>query len=101
MTACSFGDRRAAIRAIVLALLLTPPVSLLGCSTPTAPAPPPSGGQTIHLDFNEMPWFNYPTSTTHLRRAQVQDLYVVSFFRKYLRGEEDHFLDGAPPDDNG
>ncbi len=29
---------------------------------------------SIHLDFNEMPWFNYPTSTTHLRRAQVQDL---------------------------
>jgi len=52
---------------------------------------------SIHLDFNEMPWFNYPTSTTHLRRAQVQDLYVVSFFRKYLRGEDDHFLDGAPP----
>ena len=31
-----------------------------------------------------------------IRRALVQDLYVVSFFRKYLRGEDDHFLDGAP-----
>lgn len=41
------------MRAFVLALLLTPPLSLLGCNTPTAPALPPSGGHTLNLDFNE------------------------------------------------
>jgi len=52
---------------------------------------------SAHCDFTDMPWFDSPTSTTVTRRALVQDLYVVSFFRKYLRGEDDHFLDGAPP----
>lgn len=33
-----------------------------------------------------------------MRRGLVQDLYVVSFFRKYLRDEDDHFLDGQPAD---
>ncbi len=51
---------------------------------------------STHCDFNDTPWFDSPTSTTLIRRALVQDLYVVSFFRKYLRGEDDHFLDGAP-----
>jgi len=51
---------------------------------------------SAHCDFNEQPWFDSPTSTTLIRRALVQDLYIVSFFRKYLRGEDDHFLDSAP-----
>jgi dienelactone hydrolase len=51
---------------------------------------------SAHCDFNESPWFDSPTSTIITRRARVQDLYVVSFFRKYLRGEDDHFLDGTP-----
>lgn len=53
---------------------------------------------STHCDFNEMPWFDSPTSSTLIRRALVQDRYVVSFFRKYLRGEDDHFLDGPPTD---
>ncbi len=53
MTTCSFGVGRAAFRAVAIALMLTPPLSLLGCSTPTAPASPPSGGHTLKLDFNE------------------------------------------------
>ena len=52
---------------------------------------------STHCDFNDTPWFDWPTLTVHTRRALVQDLYVVSFFRKYLRGEDDHFLDGSPP----
>ena len=51
---------------------------------------------STHCDFNDTPWFDWPTLTVHPRRALVQYLYVVSFFRKYLRGEDDHFLDGAP-----
>jgi len=53
VTASRFGDRRAAFKAIALALVLTPPLSLLGCSTPTAPTPPPSGGHSLLLDYNE------------------------------------------------
>ncbi|PYJ95736.1 MAG: hypothetical protein DME23_22950 [Verrucomicrobia bacterium] len=52
---------------------------------------------STHCDFTDTPWFDSPTSTTVTRRALVQDLYVVSFFRKYLRGKDDHFLDGTPP----
>lgn len=51
---------------------------------------------STHCDFNDTPWFDSPTSTTLVRRARVQDRYVVSFFRKYLRSEDDHFLDAAP-----
>ena len=51
---------------------------------------------STHCDFTDMPWFDTPTSTSVTRRAVAQDLYVVSFFRKYLRGEDDRFLDGAP-----
>jgi predicted dienelactone hydrolase len=53
---------------------------------------------SAHCDFNETPWFDSPTSATLIRRALVQDLYTVSFFRKYLRGEDDHFLDAKPID---
>lgn len=51
---------------------------------------------SAHSDFTDTPWFDSPTSTTLMRRALVQDRYVVSFFRKYLRSEDDHFLDAAP-----
>jgi len=53
---------------------------------------------STHCDFNDTPWFDSPTSTTLIRRALVQDRCIVSFFRKYLRDEDDHFLDGPPPD---
>ena len=33
-----------------------------------------------------------------MRRALVQDLYVVSFFRNYLRDEDDHFIGGQSAD---
>jgi predicted dienelactone hydrolase len=53
---------------------------------------------STHCDFNDKPWFDTPNSETVTRRALVQDFYVVSFFRKYLRGEDDHFLDSLPAD---
>ena len=53
METCSFTDRKVASRAITLALLLVPPAALLGCSSPTAPPAPPSGGQTLVLDYDE------------------------------------------------
>ena len=53
---------------------------------------------SAHCDFNDTPWFDSPTSTLLMRRALVQDRYIVSFFRKYLRGEDDHFLDALPAD---
>jgi predicted dienelactone hydrolase len=53
---------------------------------------------STHCDFNDTPWFDWPALTAHTRRALVLDRYVVSFFRKYLRGEDDQFLDGSPAD---
>lgn len=53
MTKSHRGDRKHASRAIALALVLTPPLSLLGCIRPTAPPPPPSGGHTLSLDYDE------------------------------------------------
>lgn len=52
---------------------------------------------SVHCDFNDTPWFDASTSTVRTRRALVLDQYVVSFFRKYLCGQDDHFLDDAPP----
>jgi dienelactone hydrolase len=51
---------------------------------------------SAHCDFNDTAWFDSPTSNTLMRRALVQDKYITSFFRKYLRGEDNHFLDAAP-----
>ena len=51
MTTSCYGDPRAALRTIAVVLLLVPPLSLLGCSSPTAPQPP-TGGRTLNLDFN-------------------------------------------------
>src|SRR5258706_8716533 len=44
---------RSALRTAALALLVTPPAALLGCSQPTAPIAPPSGGQSLVLNFDE------------------------------------------------
>ncbi len=49
----------------------------------------------IHCDFNDTPWFDSPTSSARTRRALALDRYTVSFFRKQLRGEDDHLLDGV------
>jgi predicted dienelactone hydrolase len=53
---------------------------------------------SIHCDFNDTVWFDAPTSLTRTRRALLLDHYVVSFLRKYLRDEDDRFLDGPPVD---
>jgi hypothetical protein len=53
---------------------------------------------STHCDFNETPWFDSPPSPTLTRRALVQDRYVVSFFRKHLRNEDDHLLDAPSAD---
>lgn len=65
MTKPSDRDRRTACRAITLALLLVPPASLLGCGRPTAPAPPPSGGHTLVLDYDEFALSVEPVLTQH------------------------------------
>ena len=53
MTTSSPDNRKAAMRGVVIALLLVPPVSLLGCTRPVAPVDPPSGGNTLVLDYDE------------------------------------------------
>jgi hypothetical protein len=53
VASCGYTDRKIASRAVALALLLVPPGALLGCSNPTAPPAPPSGGQTLILDYGE------------------------------------------------
>ena len=53
METCGITDRKAASRAIALALMLAPPAALIGCSSPTAPPAPPSGGQTLVLYYDE------------------------------------------------
>ena len=53
MTTSSLDIRNAAIRGGVLALLLVPPASLIGCTRPVAPIRPPSGGSTLALDYDE------------------------------------------------
>ena len=50
---CRVDNRSAARRTLALALLLLPPVSLLGCTRPLAPVEPPSGGHTLSLDYDE------------------------------------------------
>lgn len=49
-----------------------------------------------HCHFNDTPWFDSPTSPVQLRRALLIDLCAVSFFRRFLRDEDDHFLDAQP-----
>jgi hypothetical protein len=53
VTTCNLEQRKAVSRGVVLALLLVPPVSLLGCTRPMAPVDPPSGGTTLALDYDE------------------------------------------------
>lgn len=53
MTTCSLEHRKAVSRGVVIALLLVPPVSVLGCTRPLAPVTAPSGGTTLVLDYDE------------------------------------------------
>jgi dienelactone hydrolase len=46
-----------------------------------------------HFDFADAPWIESPTDTARLRRGQITNRYTVSFFNKYLKGEDDHLLD--------
>lgn len=51
-----------------------------------------------HYDFVEMPWFAATPAPAKLRTAIVLRRYILSFFNKYLKGQDDHFLDGPPSD---
>jgi len=53
MNARHFTDRILASRVGALALILMPLPGLLGCSGPTEPPPPPSGGHTLSLNYDE------------------------------------------------
>ena len=48
-----FTDRSFPSGATALALLLGPPLGMLGCGSPTAPPAPPSGGHVLVLDYDE------------------------------------------------
>ena len=65
---------------------------------------------TIHLSFGDADlifnaasmaaYWNTPTSGQFLppaRVTQVVRAYLLAFFNKYLRGEDDHLLDGPSP----
>jgi len=49
-----------------------------------------------HFDFVESPWFATSPLPSKIRTATVLRTYAVSFFSKYLKAEDDHFLDGPP-----
>lgn len=51
-----------------------------------------------HFDFVESPWFAVAPDTTKVRAAMTLRQYVLSFFNKYLRHEDDHLLDGPSND---
>ena len=59
---------------------------------------------TVHYSFSDMPLIgdvSSPEPPTHplipgVRINQIASAYVVSFFRKYLKDEDDHLLDGPP-----
>ena len=51
-----------------------------------------------HFDFVESPWFAATPLPAKLRSATILRAYVLSFFKKYLKGQDDHFLDGPPVD---
>jgi len=53
VTTCRREHQRAVIRGISIALMLVPPVCLLGCTKPLAPVQAPSGGHTLVLDYDE------------------------------------------------
>jgi predicted dienelactone hydrolase len=49
-----------------------------------------------HFDFVESPWFATSPLPAKIRTATVLRAYTLSFFNKYLKGQDDHFLDGPP-----
>jgi dienelactone hydrolase len=51
-----------------------------------------------HFDFVESPWFAVSPQPTKVRIATILRQYVLSFFNKYLKKENDHLLDGPPTD---
>jgi predicted dienelactone hydrolase len=51
-----------------------------------------------HFDFVESPWFAVSPVPAKLRTAAILRQYSLSFFNKYLKGLDDHLLDGPPAD---
>ena len=49
-----------------------------------------------HYDFVDSPWFDVSPAPSKLRTATILRTYILSFFNKYLQGQDDHFLDGPP-----
>ena len=49
-----------------------------------------------HYDFVEPPWFVTLPNPVQIRTATIMRRYVLSFFNKYLKGIDDHLLDGPP-----
>jgi hypothetical protein len=59
----------------------------------------------VHGDFCDMPLAcdctqsSYvPPAAAQLRMAALLRIYTLSFFNKYLKGQDDHVLDGPLPD---
>ncbi len=65
VTSVRSDHRRNTLRVTALGLLLLPPASLAGCSHPTAPVPPPSGGVTLTLPYDEFVASIEPLLTQH------------------------------------
>jgi len=51
---------------------------------------------SVHFDFVEWPWVGSARPPAEIRTAMILRRYAASFFNKYLRGQDDHFLDGPP-----
>jgi dienelactone hydrolase len=49
---------------------------------------------TTHGDFVLAPWLSGGITASAIETARTVQAYVVSFFKKYLREEDDHLLDG-------
>lgn len=52
---------------------------------------------TVHGDFALAPWLDNNNAIPSLEAARTIQAYVVSFFHRYLKGEDDHLLDGPSP----
>src|SRR5262249_35858465 len=58
----------------------------------------------VHPDIADQPLFfdtdqnKIPPVEAHLRIARLLRIYTLSFFNKYLKGQDDHVLDGPLPD---
>jgi hypothetical protein len=48
---------------------------------------------TWHFSFFDFGWFFLQQPTA----SRVMDACLVSFFKRHLKGVDDHFLDQAPP----